>query len=93
MKEYMEFRTDFLVRCINGTYYVVDPGDGPLDISQVFTLSESTAFLFTTFRGRKFTVSCLEEAMGQEYESDSAIIKQDVAKLVSFLEGHKFLKD
>ena len=92
MEKNIQFNTGFTLRYISGTSYIVDPGKGSADLSYVYTLSETAAFLFERFGHEKCTVDDLVEALVAEFDGDPNRMRQDVEQLLDFMEKHNFFK-
>lgn len=88
----MRLREDLTLRSLGGEYIIVDPGQDVVDMSKVFTLNETAAFLWKELQGIDFTVDTVVDLLVENFEVDEAIARQDASLLLSRFAEQKLLK-
>ncbi|MFD2557049.1 PqqD family protein [Sphingobacterium tabacisoli] len=64
----MKLRKDLILREIGNHYVVVDPGQEMVDMSTVFTLNTTSAFLWKELEGKEVTVELITDLLCAHYE-------------------------
>jgi len=88
----MELRDDLVLRHVGEDYMIVDPGQDVVDMSTVFNLNDSAAWLWKELEGREFTKVTMVELLTQRYEVTAEQAEGDVRKLIEIFEKYKLLK-
>lgn len=83
----MKLRTDLVLRTIGTDHMIVDPSQDMVDLSKVFTLNNSAAWLWEQLQGKEFSIATVVDLLCQEYDvtdsqahSDAEILIQDFKK-------------
>lgn len=83
----MQLRTDLVLRTIGTDHMIVDPSQDMVDLSTVFTLNNSAAWLWEQLKGKEFSTAKVVELLCQEYDvtdkqaqTDAEILIQDFEK-------------
>ncbi len=66
----MRLNSDLVLRQVKDEYMIINPFSDTVDMTQVYTLNETAAWLWQQMEGKEFEVKDLAEAMLQEYEVD-----------------------
>lgn len=82
----MKIREDLVLRHIGEEYMIVDPGQDMVDMTKVFTLNHTAAWLWEQIAGKEFTVETLVELLKVEYDLSQEQAQKDIN---SFLEVFK----
>lgn len=78
----MKLRTDLVLRHLGDEYIVVDPGQEMVDMSKIYTLNETAAFVWERLLGQEFTTATVSLVLLENYEVSIAIAESDAEKLV-----------
>ena len=87
----MRLRADLVLRHLGADHVIVDPGQEVVDMSKVFTLNDSAAWLWTQLQGKKFTKETMLELLLAEYEVSREQAAQDTERLLALFEQHNLL--
>lgn len=88
----MELRDDLVLRHVGDDHVIVDPSQDMVDMSKVFSLNDSAAWLWKELEGCEFTTEIMVNFLKQRYEVSSEQAETDVAKLIEIFEKHDLLK-
>jgi hypothetical protein len=78
----MKLKEDLILRRVGGDYVIVDPGQDMVDMSKVFTLNETAAWLWDELKGREFTKDTVVELLCSQYEVTAEQAQEDVKTLL-----------
>jgi len=83
----MKLRSDLVLRTIGSDHLIVDPSQDMVDLSTVYTLNSTAAWLWEELKGKEFDQSTIVELLCQNYEvdveqaqSDTEVLLQDFDK-------------
>ncbi|WP_367329702.1 PqqD family protein [Sphingobacterium multivorum] len=83
----MKLRSDLILRTIGSDHLIVDPSQDMVDLSTVYTLNSSAAWLWEELKGKEFNTDTIVELLVENYEvskeqaqSDAAILLEDFQK-------------
>ncbi|WP_426790078.1 PqqD family protein [Sphingobacterium sp. WOUb80] len=83
----MKLRSDLILRTIGSDHLIVDPSQDMVDLSTVYTLNSSAAWLWEELKGKEFNTDTIVELLVENYEvskeqaqSDTAILLEDFQK-------------
>ena len=83
----MKLRSDLILRTIGSDHLIVDPSQDMVDLSTVYTLNSSAAWLWEELKGKEFNTDTIVELLVESYEvskeqaqSDAAILLEDFQK-------------
>ncbi len=75
------------MRTIGSDHLIVDPSQDMVDLSTVYTLNSSAAWLWEELKGKEFNTDTIVELLVENYEvskeqaqSDAAILLEDFQK-------------
>ncbi len=84
----MKLRTDLQLRKLGNDYIIIDPGQEMIDMSKVFTLNETAAFLWEELQGEEFTEETVSDILLENYEVNEDVAVKDAKKLIqTFIKG------
>lgn len=89
----MKLRKDLILRKIGDDYVIVDPGQEMVDMSTVFTLNSTSAFLWDELYEREFTLEVITDLLCTNYEVSMQIAQQDAKKIVAIFREYGLLVD
>ncbi|WP_343557323.1 PqqD family protein [Sphingobacterium sp.] len=83
----MKLRSDLVLRTIGSDHLIVDPSQDMVDLSTVYTLNSSAAWLWEQLKGKEFNIDSIVELLCENYDvnadqakSDAEILLQDFQK-------------
>ncbi len=78
----MRVKRELVLRQIGNDYIIVEPEQDQVDLSKVYTLNETAAWLWHQLQGRDFTPEIMVKLLREEYEVSAELASRDVARLV-----------
>ena len=80
----MKVKNGFNLREVCGENIIVAEGDGNLDVSNIISMNESSAYLWQEVQKLdNFTIDTLTQLLCEQYEIDEATAKKDVTTLAT----------
>lgn len=83
----MKLRSDLVLRTIGSDHLIVDPSQDMVDLSTVYTLNSSAAWLWEQLKGKEFNLDSIVALLCENYDvdidqakSDAEILLQDFQK-------------
>jgi len=83
----MKLRSDLVLRTIGSDHLIVDPSQDMVDLSTVYILNSSAAWLWEQLKGKEFTSDTIVDLLCENYDvnidqakSDAEILLQDFQK-------------
>ncbi|WP_313264732.1 PqqD family protein [Sphingobacterium sp.] len=83
----MKLRSDLVLRTIGSDHLIVDPNQDMVDLSTVYTLNSTAAWLWEQLKGKEFNIDSIVELLCENYDvdmdqakSDAEILLQDFQK-------------
>lgn len=83
----MNLRTDLVLRTIGSDHMIVDPSQDMVDLSTVYTLNATAAWLWEQLKGIEFTSATIADLLCEQYDvtkeqalADAEILIQDFEK-------------
>lgn len=89
----MKLREDLMLRHLGDEYVIIDPEQDMVDMSKVYTLNETAAFLWKELQGKEFNVETVTEVLLNYYNVEYAVAKKDAQRLVYDFEKQGLLTD
>lgn len=77
----MKLNDKLVLRQVAGEYMIVNPFSDTVDMTQVYSLNETAAWLWQQLEGKEFTVADMVETLCREYEVDEATATADLTEL------------
>lgn len=77
----MKLNKDLVLREVGGEYMIVNPFSDTVDMTQVYSLNETAAWLWQQMEGKEFSVSDLVAVLREEYEVDEETATVDLTEL------------
>lgn len=68
------------LRRIGAQYMIVDPVSGRADLSRVYTLNASAAFMWERLCSGVCTAPALSSLLSREYDADPSVVLHDVER-------------
>ena len=77
----MKLNKDLVLRDVGGEYMIVNPFSDTVDMTQVYSLNETAAWLWQQMEGKEFTVADMAAVLQEEYEVDEETATADLTEL------------
>jgi len=87
----MKLRDDLVLRHVGEDHIIVDPNQGVVDMSKVFTLNDSAACLWESLIGKEFEINVIIELLVAQYGITAAQAEDDAKKLIELFEQNDLL--
>lgn len=89
----MKLRSDITLRKVGNEYIIVEPSQGMVDLSKVFTLNETAAFLWEQFKGQDFSQSDVVQQLLDNYQVEEVQAQSDASALIEHFREQGLLSD
>lgn len=89
----MKLKTGYNLRKIAGEFIIVKPNVGTHNLTNVYTLNKTSAYLWEQIQGKEFAEKDLEELLIKKYGIDENLAKADIAKLVALFRAQKLIEE
>lgn len=89
----MRLKKDLTLRRIGSKYMIVDAGDEQVDISSVYTLNKTAAWIWTQVQGMDFEQEELAEKLVAHYEVSLEVALADVRALLETWRKYGLLEE
>ncbi|MDV3741768.1 PqqD family protein [Elizabethkingia anophelis] len=89
----MKLREDLMLRHLGDEYVIIDPEQDMVDMSKVYTLNETAAFLWKELQGKEFNVETVTEVLLNYYNVEYAVAEKDAQRLIYDFEKQGLLTD
>lgn len=87
----MRLREDLVLRRVGNDHIIVDPGQEMVDMSKVFTLNDSAAWLWNQLIGKEFTAGFMVSLLCDEFEVAEKQAQEDVDNLLRIFKENSLL--
>lgn len=88
----MKLRSDLVLRTIGSDHLIVDPSQDRIDLSTVYTLNSTAAWLWEELKGREFDHTTIVELLCDNYEVDQEQAQSDAEVLLADFERQGLLE-
>ncbi|WP_442590777.1 PqqD family protein [Pedobacter sp. AW31-3R] len=78
----MKLREDLVLRHVGDDHIIVDPAQDMVDMSKVFTLNDSAAWLWEKLAGQEFMNETVVELLSEEYDLSYEQARADAQGLI-----------
>lgn len=78
----MKLRSDLLLRCVSNEYIIVDPSQEMIDMSKVYMLNDTAAFIWKELDGSSFTLDTIVQLLLENYEVAENVALEDAKQLI-----------
>jgi hypothetical protein len=89
----MKLKEDLVLRHVGGDHIIVDPGQDMVDLSRVFTLNDSAAWLWEKLSGKLFSHRTVVELLSEQYRIPYAQATADAETLIKNFKKNGLLKE
>jgi hypothetical protein len=88
----MKLRTDLVLRTIGSDHMIVDPSQDMVDLSTVYTLNDSAAWLWEQLKGIEFSSATVVDLLCENYDVKEAQAQADAEILIQDFEKQGLLQ-
>ena len=81
----MKIKKDIILRRIGSEYIIIVPNKNTVDLTEVYTLNETSAWIWEQFKDKEFTIEHIVDVVEQYYEVDRDKAMSDVQVFVNIL--------
>ncbi len=92
----MRLRKDLEIRQVGEDFVIIEPDQGMMDFSKVYTLNETAAWLWQSLYNMDFTVEDVIALLKEEYdlsEYDQQTIEADAQQLLTTFKKNNLLAE
>ncbi|MFD1771600.1 PqqD family protein [Sphingobacterium suaedae] len=89
----MKLKANLTLRQVGNEHIIVEPNQGMVDLSKVFTLNETAAFLWKELDGQDFEKDAVVQLLMDNYDVDEDQAQQDAIALLDHFRGQGLLVD
>jgi len=89
---HMKLRSDLVLRTIGSDHLIVDPSQDMVDLSTVYTLNSTAAWLWEQLKGKEFDTTAIVELLCDNYEVDEEQAQSDAKVLLADFEKQGLLE-
>lgn len=83
----MKLRSDLILRHIGDEYLIVDPSQDMVDMSKVFNLNETAAWIWQQLEDQEFTQDTIGNLLLDRYDVDKQQAMADAAHLIIYFKN------
>lgn len=80
----MKLRNDLILRHVGDDHIIVDPGQDMVDMSKVFNLNETAAWLWEELSDQEFDQVTIKNLLLERYEVTDSQAEQDATYLLQY---------
>ena len=88
----MRLRGDLTLRKIGNEYMIVEPGKDMVDLSKVYSLNKTAAFLWNELQGRDFSEEDVAEILIEEYGLTPRTAYMDGTKMLQQFKAENLIR-
>jgi len=89
----MKIKDNLVLRKVGKDYVIVDPNQGQVDLSRVFSFNESAAFLIESLGGKEFDLETASTILQNEYGIEPERAINDCRAILVQLKEQHLLSD
>lgn len=91
----MRLKEGLILRKVGNDYVIVSPEQGMVDLSKVFSLNETAAWLWEQLQGKDFAIEDMIALIEEQYEVDSIPkeeLRADMEELTKFFQENSLVE-
>ena len=89
----MKLRENLVLRRIGNEYIVIVPNKDVVDLTEVYTLNETSAWIWEQLKNGDCTIEQIVESVQQHYDVDQETATNDVQVFVNILKAEGLIVD
>ena len=82
-----------MLRQVGNEHIMVDPGQDMVDLSKVYTLNDTAAFLWEELNDQDFTLETMVALLSDHYDVHPSVAESDARKLIQDFKSQGLLID
>ena len=87
----MKLKNDLILRKVGSDYIIVKPEEGVADLSKVFTLNQSAAYVWETLQEKEFELEDVKRLLTDRFDVDDQTALADAEKLLELFQTQNLL--
>lgn len=87
----MKIRSELTLRKIGDDYLIVEPDQGMVDFSRVFSLNHTAAYLFTQLQGKEFEIESAQMLLKERYGITEDVADRDSKTIIGLFRKENLL--
>lgn len=91
IKKVMRLKKELVLRQIGNDFIIVEPEQDQVDLSKVYTLNETAAWLWQQLRDRDFTQEVMVDLLLSEYDVSVGRANEDAVQLIEIFKKQGLL--
>ena len=89
----MKIKKNLILRRIGKEYIIIVPDKDTVDLTEVYTLNETSAWIWEQFKNKDFSIEDIVGLVQQQYEVDQEIAMNDVQVFLNILIAGELIID
>ena len=90
----MKIKENLILRRIGSEYVIIVPGKDLVDLTKVYTLNQTSAWIWEQLKDEDFTVERIVELVMHNYDVDKEVAMNDVQAFLDILiEGELIIRN
>jgi hypothetical protein len=81
----MKIKESLVLRRIGNEYIIIVPDKGQVDLTEVYTLNETSAWIWEQLKNEDFTIEQVTDMLQERYDVDRKIAMDDVRTFLDVL--------
>ena len=89
----MKIKENLVLRRIGSEYIIIVPDQDSVDLTEVYTLNETSAQIWEKFKNKDFTIESIVDFVQMHYEVERDRAEKDVQAFVDMLKTGELILD
>jgi hypothetical protein len=81
----MKIKENLVLRRIGNEYIIIVPDKGRVDLTEVYTLNETSVWIWEHLKDKDFTIEQITDLVQQNYEVDRETAMNDIQAFIDVL--------
>lgn len=77
----MKINNNLILRQVGDEYMIVNPFSNTVDMTQVYSLNETAAWIWEQMKDKEFTLENMVQLLQEEYDVDESTATADLSEL------------
>lgn len=87
----MKLKNNLILRKVGSDYIIVEPDQGIADLSKVFTLNSSAAYVWEALQEKEFDINDVKDLLTERFEVDNETALADGKRLIEVFQAQNLL--
>ena len=89
----MKLKADLTLRKVGSDYIIVQPDQGVADLSKVFSLNQTAAYIWEAVHDKEFDLAYVTRLLTDRFEVDQETASTDAERMVALFEAQNLLAE